>query len=96
MGMPLEEAVADDGVVDLAGGRLKRPTRKIKLVAWNCGCTEIYAPSGTAIEGQCLKVQCGGLWKPAILVASSATSDAEHEDSPPSVSATVNQLAAVA
>lgn len=96
MGMPLEEAVADDGVVDLAGGRPKRSTRKIKLVSWSCGCTEIYAPAGTAIEGQCLKASCGAFWKPAVFAVPFATTVSEHESSPTEASAPANQLTAVA
>lgn len=96
MGIPLEEAVAGDGAVDSFGGRLKRSTRRIKLVAWNCGCTEIYAPSGTAIEGRCLKAPCGGLWKPAVFAVPFATTVSEHESPPTEASAPANQLTAVA
>lgn len=96
MGIPLEEAVAVDGDVDSAGDRPKRSTRKTKLAAWSCGCTEIYAQVGTAIEGQCLKSACGGLWKPTVLAVPSATPVTEHEASPSAASVAANQLAAVA
>jgi hypothetical protein len=96
MGIPLQEAVAGDGDVDSVGGRPKRSMRKIKLVPWNCGCTEIYAPAGTAIEGQCLKASCGGLWKPTVLAVPAATAGAEHEGSPSAESGTEDQLTVLA
>jgi len=96
MGIPFDEAVASDGAVDSAGGRPKRSARKIKLVPWNCGCTELYAPPGTAVEGRCLKAPCGGLWKPAVLSVSSAAMVSEQEASPPEASVTENQSTAVA
>jgi hypothetical protein len=77
--------------------RKKRTRPTAKLVAWNCGCTEIFTAPGILVEGQCLKATCGGPWKPAASpVPSPSIATPDPESTPRASSDDADQLATVA